>query len=78
MNVMAIEATTTLGGSIVDTVVNAVKGFATGISGTIVDVFNNVVVGPEGGISNLAIWGLVMGAIGLGAYFVKKFTAKAG
>ena len=67
-----------MGAEIVSTIVTAVQSFATGVAGTVVDVFNAVFVGAEGGLSNLAIWGLVMGAVGLGYAFIRKFTCKAG
>ena len=67
-----------MGSSIVSTIVTAVKDFATGISSTVVDVFNAVCVNAEGGLSNLAIWGLVLGAVGLGYALIRKFTSKVG
>ena len=67
-----------MGAEIVSTFVEAVKGVAGGIAGTIVDTFNAVAVNSEGGLSNLAIWGLVLGAVGLGTFVVRKFTSKVG
>lgn len=67
-----------MGSEIVSTFVEAVKGIASGIAGTFVDVFNAVAVNPEGGLSNLAVWGLVLGAVGLGTFCVRKFTSKVG
>ncbi len=67
-----------MGSEIVSTFVEAVKGIASGIAGTFVDVFNAVAVNPEGGLSNLAVWGLVLGAVGLGTFAVRKFTSKVG
>ncbi len=67
-----------MGTSIVSTIVTAVKDFATGVAGTVVDVFNAVCVNSEGGLSNLAIWGLVLGAVGLGYAIIRKFTSKVG
>lgn len=67
-----------MGSEIVSTFVEAVKGIASGIAGTFVDVFNAVAVNSEGGLSNLAIWGLVLGAVGLGTFVVRKFTSKVG
>ena len=67
-----------MGTSIVSTIVTAVKDFATGVAGTVVDVFNAVCVNPEGGLSNLATWGLVLGAVGLGYALIRKFTSKVG
>ena len=71
------ESVTTIGTSIISTVVDAISTFATSVAGTAVDVFNKVFVGTEGGLSNIAIWGLVMGAIGLGFALIKGFTRKA-
>jgi hypothetical protein len=65
-----------MGAEIVTTCVEAVKSFATGIADTAVTVFDKVLVNTEGGLSNLAIWGLVLGAIALGTAIVRKFTAK--
>ena len=67
-----------MGTSIVSTIVTAVSDFATGVADTVVDVFNAVCVNPEGGLSNLAIWGLVLGAVGLGYALIRKFTSKVG
>ena len=67
-----------MGSEIVTTFVEAVKGIAGGFASTIVDTFNAVAVNSEGGLSNLAIWGLVLGAVGLGTFVVKKFTGKVG
>ena len=67
-----------LGGSIVKTVTDAIAGLATNIAGTVVDVFNKVFVNADGGISNIAIWGLVVGAVGISFGIVRMFTRKAG
>lgn len=67
-----------MGGEIVSTFTEALGGLGTGIANTAVDVFNAVVVNTEGGLSNLAIFGIVMGCIGLGTFLVRKFTAKVG
>ena len=67
-----------MGSEIVTTFTDAVKGFASGVAGAIVDTFNAVCVNTEGGLSNLAIWGLVLGAVGIGVGLVRKFTAKVG
>ena len=67
-----------LGGSIVKTVTDAITGLATNIAGTVVDVFNKVFVNADGGISNIAIWGLVVGAVGITFGIVRMFMRKAG
>ena len=67
-----------MGESIVSTVVEAIKGVASGVASTVVDVFNAVCVNSEGGISNLAIWGLVIGSLGIGFGIVRMFTRKVG
>ena len=67
-----------MGVSIVSTFTEAISGVATGIANTVVDVFNTVCVTTEGGISNIAIWGLVFGAIALATGIVRKFTSKVG
>lgn len=67
-----------MGSTIVTTFVDAIKGFATGVSETVIEVFNKIFVTTEGGLSNLAVWGLVMGAISLGFALVRIFTRKAG
>ena len=67
-----------MGSEIVSTFVDAVKGIASGIAETFVDTFNAVCVNSEGGLSNLAIWGLVLGAVGVATFAVKKFTGKVG
>ena len=65
-----------MGTEIVSTCVDAVKDFATGIADTAVTVFDKVLVNAEGGLSNLAIWGLVLGGIALATAIVRKFTSK--
>lgn len=67
-----------MGSEIVTTAVEAIKGFASGVAETTVDVFNSVCVNPEGGLSNLAIWGIVLGVLGLGCGIVRAFTRKVG
>ena len=69
---------TSIGSQIVSTVVETAKGLASGLSSTVVETFNAVFVNAEGGLSNLAIWGLVMGAVGLGYGLIRMFTRKAG
>ena len=65
-----------MGTSIVSTITGAITEFATGVAGTVVEVFNAVCVNEAGGLSNLAIWGLVLGGIALATAIVRKFTAK--
>ena len=67
-----------MGTEIVSTFVESIKGVSTGIADTIVDVFSSICMTPEGGLSNLAIWGLVFGAIGVGLALVRLFTRKIG
>lgn len=71
-----------MGSEIVTTIVEGFTDFVGGIGSAIVDGFNKVftVTGTDGvtKLSNLAIWGLVFGGIGLGTWLVKKLFAKAG
>lgn len=67
-----------MGESIVTTVVDALKGFGSGFAETVVDVFTKVCVNAEGGLSNLAIWGLVIGTLGIGVGITRMFTRKIG
>ena len=67
-----------MGAEIVSTITTAITSFATGVASTFVNVFDTIFVGAEGGLSNLAIWGLVMGAIGVGYALIRKFSNKAG
>ena len=67
-----------MGTEIISTVVDSIKGIASGLASTAVDTFNAIFVGAEGGLSNLAVWGLVMGSVGLGFALLRKFTSKAG
>lgn len=69
---------TGIGSDIVKTVTGAISNLATNIAGTVVDVFNKVFVNADGGISNIAIWGLVVGAVGITFGIVRMFTRKAG
>lgn len=64
--------------NIVSTFVDAIQGVAIGIASTVTDVFNSIVVTEAGVLSNLAIWGLTFGAIGLVVGICKLFTRKAG
>ena len=67
-----------MGAEIVTTVTTAISNFATGVASTVVSVFDTVFTSSDGKLSNLAIWGLVMGAIGLGYALIRKFSNKAG
>ena len=67
-----------MGTSIVTTFTESISGLASGVATTVVDVFNAICVNPEGGISNLAIWGIVFGTMGLVVGLTKAFTRKAG
>jgi len=64
--------------NIVQTFTEAFTNMTSGIGTGIVDLFNNVFVTEEGGLSNLAIWGITFGAIGLVLGLVRLFTRKAG
>ncbi len=67
-----------MGTSIIETFTTALSSLGTGVAETVVNVFDKVFVGAEGGLSNLAIYGIVMGAVALGIGLVHKFTRKAG
>lgn len=64
--------------NIVGTFVDAISGVATGVASTVTEVFNSIMMTEAGGLSNLAIWGLTFGAIGLVVGLCKLFTRKAG
>lgn len=64
--------------NIVETFTDAFTSMTTGLGTGITDLFNNVFVTKDGGLSNLAIWGITFGAIGLVLGLVKLFTRKAG
>ena len=67
-----------MGAEIVSTFTTSFSTFCSGIAGSIVETFNSVFTTGDGKLSNLAIWGIVFGAVGLGLAIVRKFTAKAG
>lgn len=66
-----------MGSSIVTTFTEAFTGITSGIASGVVDTFNAVFMDGEG-LSNIAIWGIVMGAVALGIGLIRKFTSKAG
>ena len=64
--------------NIVETFTGAFTSMAEGIGTGVVDLFNSVFVNSEGNLSNLAIWGITFGAVGLVLGLVRAFTRKAG
>lgn len=73
-----MEGVTSVGSQIVSTFVESVSGVVTGVTGAVTEGFNNLIVNSNGQISNLAIWGLVFGGIGLVVGIVRRFTRKVG
>lgn len=67
-----------MGAEIVSTFTTAFTDLCSGVAGGVVDTFNTVFMTTDGKLSNLAIWGIVFGAVGLGLAIIRKFTAKAG
>lgn len=67
-----------MGASIVSTFVDSFTSLMSGLGTAIVDTFNTVFVAEGGGLSNLAIWGIVFGGVGLGIALVRGLTRKAG
>lgn len=67
-----------MGTSIVNTIVTAATEFATGFGGAVVDTFNTILTDGNGELSNLAIWALAFGGIGLIVGISKIFTRKIG
>ena len=63
---------------IVQTFTTALSDFVSGFGSTVVDLFDTVFTNGEGGLSNLAIYGITFGAIGLVLGLVRAFTRKAG
>lgn len=73
------DAVTTLGGSIVSTVIDALGEFLTGVGGNIVEVFNKIVVDPTtGGLTNFAVWSLVFLGVGLATGVIGSIIRKVG
>lgn len=66
-----------MGSEIVTTITSAATSFATGFGTAVVDTFNTIMVNENGNLSNLAIWGLVFGGVGLIIGLSKLFTRKA-
>lgn len=69
---------TSVGSQIVSTFVEAISGVVEGVTSAVTSGFNNLIVTTSGNISNLAIWGLVFGGIGLVIGIVRRFTRKVG
>lgn len=69
---------TSIGSQIVGTFVEAISGVVSGVTSAVTEGFNNLIVNANGNISNLAIWGLVFGGIGLVVGIVRHFTRKVG
>lgn len=67
-----------MGAEIVTTFTTSLSSLATGLASAIVSTFDTVVTNSEGKLSNLAIWGITFGAIGLGTFLVRKLSKKAG
>lgn len=67
-----------LGGSIVNTVVTAIKGFLSGVGDTIVSLFDGIVVTTGGGLTNFATWALVFLGIGLASGVIAAVLRKVG
>lgn len=63
---------------IVSTFTTAFTDLTSGLGGGIVDLFNSVFLTSEGKLSNIAIWGITFGAIGLVLGLCRMFTKKAG
>lgn len=70
--------TTTLGGSIVTTVVDAIKSFLSGVGNSIVTLFDGIVVGSNGGLTNFATWALVFLGVGLASGVIAAVLRKVG
>lgn len=66
-----------MGTSIVSTFVESFTALMSGLGTAIVNTFNTVFVAEGGGLSNLAIWGIVFGGVGLGIALVRGLTRKA-
>ena len=66
-----------MGSQIVSTFTEAFNGITSGIASGVVETFNSVFISGDG-LSNIAIWGLVTGAVALGIGLIRKFTSKAG
>ena len=63
---------------IVQTFVDGFTTFTSGMGSGLVNLFNTVFLTAEGKLSNIAIWGITFGAVGLGMFFLKAFSKKAG
>lgn len=68
----------TLGGSIVTTVVDAIKSFLSGVGDSIVSLFDGIVVKPTGGLTNFATWALVFLGVGLASGVIAAVLRKVG
>ena len=53
------------GKTIVEIIVDALKGLATGVTGSISEAFNSLVLTSDGKLSALAIWTLSIFGLGL-------------
>ena len=74
----ASGSTTTLGSSIVTTVVDAIKSFLSGVGNSIVTLFDGIVVSANGGLTNFATWALVFLGVGLASGVIAAVLRKVG
>ena len=63
---------------IVSTFTTAFTEMCSGIGSGVVNLFNDVFLTTDGKLSNIAVWGITFGAIGLTLGLVRLFTRKAG
>ena len=67
-----------IGSQIVEIFTGTFEGLTAGLTGSLVKAFDALLINSEGGLTNLAIWGIVFGAMSLGIFLVKKLTRKVG
>lgn len=67
-----------LGGSIVTTVVDAIKSFLSGVGDSIVSLFDGIVINSNGGLTNFATWALVFLGVGLASGVIASVLRKVG
>lgn len=71
-------AAVSLGGSIVTTVVDAIKSFLSGVGDSIVSLFDGIVINSNGGLTNFATWALVFLGVGLASGVIASVLRKVG
>lgn len=64
--------------SIVESIVSAATGFASGLGGAIVGIFDEIVMTSEGALTNFAGWALAFAGLGIITAIISAVLRKVG